>query len=129
MIKRILTLMGLIVGLMASSSYAQTINAKGTSSAPVSVAGTATTVLDYKSGRKGWCLEPETVAIRCMPSDSSAAPAVTPTSSVGFLFPAGTLVCHNNMPDSALITNPQRIRLDCILATGAVATNVDTWEE
>lgn len=124
---RTIALISVLWLTMASVSYAQVINRQGTSGAPVSVSNSAVTVLPFSSGRKSWCLEPETVAVRCEPSNSSAAPSVTPTSSVGFYFPAGTITCHSNVPIMAQGDPAQYIRLDCI-STGS-ATNVDTWEQ
>ena len=124
--KHLLTILGLML-LVPCLAQAQSVNSKGTSGAPKSVSNSAVTVLDYQSGRKGWCLEPETVNIRCEPSASSAAPATTPTTTVGFLFPFGVITCHTNVPAIATTTNIEAVRLDCI-SVGA-ATNVDTWEE
>lgn len=112
---------------MATNGWSQTINAKGTSGAPVSVSS-ATTVLDYKAGRKGWCIEPEGAnGVRCEPSTSGSAPATTPSSTVGFLFPGGIITCHGDVPAFAAITNVQMVRLDCAATSGTIS--VDTWEE
>ena len=106
---------------------AQVVNSQGTSGAPIAVSNSVKTVLLYQSGRKAWCVEPETVTIRCEPSPTSAAPATTPTTTVGFLFPSGIVSCHNTVPIVAATDNAQAIRLDCI-STGS-STSVDTWEE
>lgn len=123
---RTIALVSVLWLAMVGSSYAQVINSQGSSGAPVSVS-TATTVLAYQSGRKSWCIEPESVAVRCEPSNSSAAPATTPTSTVGFYFPAGTITCHNSVPIMAQGDPAQYVRLDCA-STGS-ATKCDTWEQ
>lgn len=114
---------------VAVMAYAQTINSKGTTQAPVAVGTAAVTVLDYSSGRKQWCLTPETVAIRCTFSFSSSAPTVTPSATAGYFFPLGVRTCHDTIPTFAATSNPQQDRIDCFVASGSTATNVDTWEE
>lgn len=117
----------LAVIIMANNGWSQTINNKGTSGAPVAVSNSVVQVLPFLSGRKGWCIEPETVAIRCMVSGSTAAASPAPSTTVGFFFPFGVITCHGDIPVMANITNAQIVRLDCF-STGA-STNVDTWEE
>lgn len=124
--KRILLVLGLILGL-SSPSLAAIVNSQGTSGAPISVTNSVATVLLFNGGRKGWCIEPETVAIRCVPSNTSAAASPVPSATVGFEFPLGQITCHNSIPAMSSQSGSQTVRLDCF-STGT-ATNVDTWEE
>jgi hypothetical protein len=105
--------------LIAGMASAAVINDKGTSGAPKSVT-TAATVLDGKLGRRGWTMMTETVDIRCMTGNRTSAPAVAPSSTVGFIFKSGIL--YNEGMTGGLPED----RLDCASTGGA--TNVDTWE-
>ena len=125
--RTLLIALALGLGIMPTLVLAGIVtNDKGTSGAPLSVS-TVATVLDYHTERWEWCIEPETVAIRCQLSVASAAPTPQASSSVGWFIPAATMACERlgNQANGA-IGNPIA-RVDCASTGGA--TNVDTWEE
>lgn len=102
-------------------------NSQGTGNAPLSVT-TAVQVIPYNGARYEWCIEPETVAIRCrLSSGTSAAASPAPSSTVGFFIPAASTFCERlGNQANGNIGNPVA-RVDCASTGGA--TNVDTFEE
>lgn len=133
-IRTILAVLGfLAVAMPAMAQVSTPINSQGTSGAPVSVGASATAVLLGNRARQHWAIYSETVDIRCTlgtsagtGTSSAGKGTPTPTSSVGFLLHTGILYTEQSFQlGSATVTR----ELDCILATGSTATNVDTWEE
>lgn len=121
--KRLTILMVLWAGVAAAA----VINSQGTAGAPLSVS-TVAKVLAGQKNRTSWCIEPETVSVRCMVGGiNDAAPSPTASSTVGFLIGAGVMYCDNSGFNSNLqATVDPKQRLDCA-STGS-ATNVSTWE-
>ena len=130
-------LVALFVGLFAAPVFAQVstpINSQGTSGAPVSVGATATAILLGNPGRTACRILSETVAIRCTLGtnagtgvSSAGKGTPTPTASVGFYIPSGVIVPCSAIAGGLVGTSQREI--DCIVATGSTATNVDTFEE
>lgn len=133
--------LGLLIGGESSHAWAKiNINSQGTAQAPVSV-NTATLVIPAAANRINWTIYSETAALRCtvgtysQASGGFTAPATTPTTTVGFYFPAGQLVSEKQLMLAAYMNGPNavaedeaKLEVDCASVSG-VATNVDSWEE
>jgi len=117
------------------------LGTSGSSCAPLSVGATSIIVIPPNVNRNNWTIYSETVALRCtLGTYSENAGVLTsptaPTASAGFYVPAATLVNEKSLVINVYTNGPNAVRddepkleVDCILATGSTATNVDTWEE
>ena len=129
MIKRLVAAISLVM-VFGSFALAQNFNSQGSAGAPVAVATAVVKVLPARAGRKAWCIYPETVDIRCTWSSLTGASSPAPSATVGWLIlhGLGGGRCENPVPPTAYKTNNTGEEVDCFVATGSSATNVDTIE-
>ncbi len=133
--------LALLLGIYTSAWATLRINDQGAGNeVPISVT-TAVKVLAADARRFNWTMFSESVDLRCtegtynVGSGAFTAPAVTPTSTRGFIIKSGQYVSEKSILALAAGMNGShqftddfaKVEIDCISTAGA--TSVDTWEE